>query len=104
LAFLVLPAAATLLGLRSLNKRDQPAVPPSLDKGTVDARPRPAIDPAKPTVVVLLGSDLTEITDALGPYEMFARAGTYNVVTAAAVRQPSLLTGGLRILPHYTIA
>ncbi len=65
---------------------------------------RPSFDPARPTVVVLLGADLTEITDMVGPYEMFARVGRFNVVTAAPERRPTLLSGGLRILPHYSLA
>ena len=104
LSALALPAVAVLSGLRSLENRDHPQVPAPLDSASVARVPRPAIDPAKPTVVVLLGADLTEITDALGPYEMFARARRYNVVTAAPTRQPTLLTGGIRILPHYSLA
>jgi AraC family transcriptional regulator, transcriptional activator FtrA len=64
----------------------------------------PAHDPSKPTVAVLLGADVTEITDALGPYEIFSRAGRYNVYMVAPERRPSLLTGGLRILPHLSLA
>lgn len=104
LSALALPAAAVLLGVRSLDKRDHPGLPGAMDSLAIARIPRPAIDPTKPTVVVLLGADLTEITDALGPYEMFARAGKYNVVTAAPRRQPTLLTGGIRILPHYSLA
>src|SRR5688500_385067 len=103
-ATLALPAAAVVWGLRSLEERDHPEVPTAMDAAAVATVPRPAIDPAKPTVVVLLGADLTEITDALGPYEMFARARRYNVVTAAPRRQPTLFTGGIRILPHYSLA
>lgn len=102
-AFLALPAAAFVIGLRSLDERDHPSLLPPVVASTL-AAPRPALDRSRPTVVVLLGTDLTEITDALGPYEMFARAGKYNVVMAAAQRQPTLLTGGLRILPHYSLA
>ena len=51
----------------------------------------PSHDPAKPTVVVLLGADVTEITDALGPYEIFSRAGRYNVYTVAPERQVDCL-------------
>src|SRR5687768_2581755 len=98
------PVLAIVAGLRSLADRDRPALPATLDARTVAMDPRPAIDRARPTVVVVLGADLTEITDALGPYEMFARAGLYNVVTAAPSRQPTLLTGGIHILPHYSLA
>jgi AraC family transcriptional activator FtrA len=65
--------------------------------------PAPAHDPTKPTVAVLLGADVTEITDALGPYEIFSRAGRYNVYMVAPERRPALLTGGLGILPHLSL-
>ena len=104
LAVLALPATALLMGVRSLKERDRPGIPTAMDAAKVATVPRPVIDRTKPTVVVLLGADLTEITDALGPYEMFARAGRYNVVTAAPSRQPTLLTGGIHILPHYSLA
>lgn len=99
-----LPALAAVSGIRTMKAREHPQVPARLDAATVAAVPRPAIDRSKPTAVVLFGADLTEITDALGPYEMFARTGKYNVVSAAPERQPTLLTGGLRMLPHYGLA
>jgi hypothetical protein len=102
-AFILPPAIAGFLGFSTLRTRDHLAAPPALDPATIAAIPRPDIDPRKPTVVVVLGTDLTEITDALGAYQMFARIGRYNVVTAAAERQPTVLTGGLRILPHYSL-
>jgi AraC family transcriptional activator FtrA len=101
---LLFPAVALLAGVRALIQRDHPAPLPPLSEAALAAVPRPAIDTSRPTVVVLLGADLTEITDALGPYEMFARAGRYNVVTASVTRQPSLLTGGLTIVPHFGLA
>jgi putative intracellular protease/amidase len=103
-AFAALPIAAAILGFRDLTGRQHPERLAPLRTERLAQAPRPEIDPAKQTVVVLLGADITEITDALGPYEMFARTGRYNVVTAAPERQPTLLTGGLRILPHYSLA
>ena len=103
-AFTVPPLAAAALGLRELASRDHPARLSPMSAASIAAAPRPTLDPTKPTVVVLLGADLTEITDAVAPYEMFARAGRFNVVTAAPERQPTLLSGGLRILPHYSLA
>lgn len=100
-AFLLLPIAAGALGYRALVSREHPAsLPATTESADV---PQPEIDPAKPTVVVLFGDDLTEITDALGPYEMFARTGTFNVVAAAPRRRPTLLSGGLRMLPHFSL-
>lgn len=103
-AFAALPIAAAFLGFRDLTGRQNPARLAPLPAENLAQAPRPQIDPGKPTVVVVLGADLTEITDALGPYEMFTRTGRYNVVTAAPARHPTLLTGGLRILPHYSLA
>ena len=99
-AFLALPILVGAVGLRELRTRERPGLPSAIQ---VPA-PRPVLDPQRPTVVVLLGGDLTEVTDTLGPYEMFARVGSFNVVTAAATRTPTLLTGGLRIVPHYSFA
>ena len=103
-AMTILPASSAVRGVQTLAAREQPAPLPSLDAAELARVPRPALDPARPTAVVLLGTDLTEITDALGPYEMFVRAGRYNVVTASVERRPSLLTGGLEILPHYALS
>jgi putative intracellular protease/amidase len=103
-AFVVPPAIAAVVGLRALRARDHPARLPAIDAASAARTPRPDLDAAKPTLVVVLGSDLTEITDALGPYEMFARTGKFNVVMAAPARQPTSLTGGLRILPHYALS
>jgi AraC family transcriptional activator FtrA len=100
-AFLLLPIMAGALGYRTLVAREHPDPLPPIT-GVVDV-PQPVIDPARPTVVVLFGDDLTEITDALGPYEMFARAGTFNVVAVAPRRQPTLLSGGLAMLPHFSL-
>lgn len=102
-AFVLPPAIVGFLGLSTLHRRERPPILPTMGASSVAAIPRPDIDARRPTVVVVLGSDLTEITDALGPYEMFARTGRFNVVTASAERQPTLLTGGVRILPHYSL-
>src|SRR5688500_10733702 len=104
-SLVVMPALTAFLGIRALDQREEQVEQPApMSAPAIAATPRPPLDSSKPTVVVLLGADLTEITDALGPYEMFARTGRFNVVTAAPQRQPSLLTGGLTILPHYSLA
>ena len=59
-------------------------------------------DPRKPTVAIVLGADVTEITDMVGPYEMFARADRYNVYAVAPTAASTTLTGGLRVRPHYS--
>ncbi|HEY1175266.1 MAG TPA: DJ-1/PfpI family protein, partial [Phytomonospora sp.] len=98
-AFIVPPALFGALRLRELA-----TVPPVPSLAAPASVARPAYDPAKPTVVILLGADVTEITDALGPYEIFARAGTFNVYAVAPERRPTLLSGGLGVLPHFSLA
>lgn len=60
-------------------------------------------DPSKPTVVVAIGT-VTEVTDALVPYALFAESGLYNVYLAAVDRQPKALSGGLVVDPHYSLS
>lgn len=62
----------------------------------------PEYDPHKPTVAVLLGSEVTEVFDFMTPYEMFAMTGGFNVFAVAPDRHVKSLTGGLDVMPHYT--
>jgi putative intracellular protease/amidase len=91
-----------LRATQQISRYQQPPLAAPLSHVAVPAAP--AHDPRKPTVAILLGADVTEVTDALGPYEIFSRAGRYNVYMVAPERRPSLLTGGLRILPHLSLA
>lgn len=72
---------------------------PAVTASGVAARPH---DPAKATIAIVVGADITEITDLLGPYEVFSRAGLYNVYAVAPTRASAALTGGLRIRPHHS--
>lgn len=98
-AFIVPPTLFAAVRLRQLAA---PPAMPTVHASRQDAA-SPAFDPARPTVVVLLGADETEITDALGPYEIFARAGRFNVYAVAPERRPVLLSGGLAVLPHLSL-
>src|ERR1700675_2284037 len=44
----------------------------------------PSYDASKPTVAILLGITLSEPTDVLGRYAIFAETGAYNVYTVAS--------------------
>ena len=46
-------------------------------------------------VAVVLGASGSVITDALGPYEVFARSPTFSVYTISASRPTAMLEGGL---------
>jgi len=101
--FAGLPLLVAAGRLRAFDQTQHPGLQPALQPG-MSPPAVPPHDADKPTVAVLLGADLTEITDALGPYEMFARAGAFNVYTVAPERRPTVLSGGLRILPHHSLA
>ncbi|AEI43122.1 DJ-1/PfpI family protein [Paenibacillus mucilaginosus] len=59
-------------------------------------------DPHKPTVAVVLGSQVTEVMDFMESYELFARTQAFNVYAVAPDHGVKTLSGGLHILPHYT--
>lgn len=54
------------------------------------------------TVAVLLGSQGTIGTDALGPYEVFASSPAFTTYTVAARPGPAPVLGGPAIVPTYT--
>lgn len=86
-----------------LSMRNMTASAPDAVRRAAVPQPAPVYDPHKPTVAIVLGG-VTEITDALGPYALFAESGLYNVYTVAATRDLQTLTGGLDIVPHYAFA
>jgi AraC family transcriptional regulator, transcriptional activator FtrA len=63
-----------------------------------------SFDPAKKTVAIVLGSDRTESTDFLIPYELFAATGAYNVYAVAPERKMTTLAGGLDVMPDFSYA
>jgi putative intracellular protease/amidase len=54
------------------------------------------------TVAVVLGASGSVITDALGPYEVFARSPEFFVYTVSA-RPAAMLSGGLAVVPDYSL-
>jgi transcriptional regulator GlxA family with amidase domain len=54
-------------------------------------------------VAVVLGASGSVITDALGPYEVFARSPAFFVYTVSASRPTAMLSGGLAVLPDYSL-
>jgi putative intracellular protease/amidase len=55
-------------------------------------------------VAVVLGASGSVITDALGPYEVFARSSRFFVYTVSASRPTAMLSGGLAVVPDYSLA
>ncbi|MFD2082711.1 DJ-1/PfpI family protein [Actinopolymorpha cephalotaxi] len=104
-AFVAPPVLVSVFGVQAaLADRYDP--PPASARTTAgSARPvPPEHDPDKPTVVVLLSNRGLEITDALAPYEVFAESGAFNVYTAAPEPAPAILSGGLDVIPHLSLA
>ena len=69
----------------------------------VDSVAVPAHDPAKPTVVILLGPEGANAADVLAPYEVLAATGAFNLYTVAPQRQPVPLTGNLDLVPDLSL-
>lgn len=67
--------------------------------------PAPAAAPAgdRIPVAVLLGAGGSVATDALGPYEVLARSPRFQVYTVSVRHEPVALSGGLAILPDYSV-
>jgi putative intracellular protease/amidase len=55
-------------------------------------------------VAVVLGASGSVITDAFGPYEVFARSPTFFVYTVSASRPTAMCSGGLAVVPDYSLA
>ncbi|PYE53823.1 DJ-1/PfpI family protein [Deinococcus yavapaiensis] len=100
-AFLVAPA---LVGVVNLSRATTEQRAPSPLRTSEARPPAPTLDPAKPTVAVVLGADVSEVADVLAPYAVFAASGRFNVVTVAPDATPVVLTGGLDLLPHFSLA
>ena len=104
-AFLGL-AAAALGGLAFTGYRvtaAQNKLPYSTDAfPSVAAPDEPA--PGTLVVAVVLGTSATVATDAMGPYEVFARSSRFSVYTVSDQAGPADVEGAPTILPDYTFA
>jgi putative intracellular protease/amidase len=54
-------------------------------------------------VAVVLGASGSVITDAFGPYEVFARSQEFFPYTVSASRPTAMLSGGLAVIPDYSL-
>jgi putative intracellular protease/amidase len=52
---------------------------------------------------VVLGASGSVITDAFGPYEVFARSPKFFVYTVSASRPTAMLSGALAVVPDYSL-
>jgi putative intracellular protease/amidase len=64
--------------------------------------PRP-VPEGRLAVAVVLGASGSVITDALGPYEVFARSPRFFPYTVSASHPTAMLSGGLAVVPDYSL-
>src|SRR5438034_8620170 len=89
-------AAGALVSVRAAYPRPPRAAPPE------GWPPRGPVPPGRLTVAVVLGASGSVITDALGPYEVFARCPEFFVCTVSA-GPAAMLSGGLAVVPDYSL-
>jgi putative intracellular protease/amidase len=65
--------------------------------------PAKAVPEGRLAVAVVLGASGSVITDALGPYEVFARSQEFFVYTVSAGRPTAMLSGGLAVVPDFSL-
>ncbi|QYJ15590.1 hypothetical protein Rxycam_01414 [Rubrobacter xylanophilus DSM 9941] len=102
LAFVLPPVLIAVLGVKA-GLADRYEGPPA-EAQVRELPASPGHDPDKPTAVVLLSNQGSEVTDVLAPYEVLARSGAFNVYAAAPERAPATLSGGLDVLPQLSFA
>ena len=90
-------AAGAVVSMREAYPRAPHAGPA---EGWPPARPVPE---GRLAVAVVLGASGSVITDALGPYEVFARSPKFFVYTVSASRPTAMLSGGLAVVPDYSL-
>jgi putative intracellular protease/amidase len=104
LAFLVPPLLVGVLGMKAVEsaRYEPPHASAKVHSGELPAPPRH--DPDKPTAVVVLGNQGSEVTDVLAPYEVLSESGAFNVYAVAPEREAVTLSGGLDVLPQLSLA
>src|ERR671933_178267 len=90
-------AAGAAVSMRKAYPRVPQADPA---QGWPPARPVPE---GRLAVAVVLGASGSVITDAFGPYEVFARSPRFFPYTVSASRATAMLSGGLAVVPDYSL-
>ena len=103
-AVLAVPVVVAAFGIARATGQIYTARDASTPPVSVDAVAPPAHDPTKPTVVIVLSAQGTNIADVLAPYEVFAHTGAFNLYTVAERREPIPLTGGVDLIPDLSFA
>src|SRR3712207_3449926 len=104
IAFVVLPVLDGVVGGKAglSDRYEGPPDAARVQSGELPAPPRH--DPDKPTAVVLLSNQGSEVTDVLAPYEVLFESGAFNVYAVTPEREAATLSGGLDMLPQLSLA
>jgi AraC family transcriptional regulator, transcriptional activator FtrA len=112
IAAFIIPIALT--GVLGIVTSVRTSFPRLADNGAINSTvpSAPPYDPTKPTVAVVLGTQVHEITDTIGPYATFKESGLYNVYMVAdtktlrpmGTRTAYTMTSALDVVPHFTFA
>jgi putative intracellular protease/amidase len=97
---LALLTLAGIYGTGSAWRPGDEAPPPA----TPAVPPRAGAPDGRIVVAVVVGEGGSEITDALAPYEVFARSSAFFPYTVSSKRRPVPLFGGPALLPDYATA
>jgi putative intracellular protease/amidase len=104
LAFVLPPVLISVVGVKT-GLADRYEGPPTAARTQAGVLPSPPThDPDKPTAVVLLSNQGSEVTDVLAPYEVLSESGAFNVYAAAPEKKLATLSGGLDVLPQLSLA
>lgn len=104
LAFVAPPVLVGVVGVKA-GLADRYEGPSTATRAQAAGLPvPPEHDPDKPTAVVLLSNQGSEVTDVLAPYEVLSESGAFNVYAAAPERETATLSGGLDVLPQLSLA
>jgi putative intracellular protease/amidase len=90
-------AAGVLISMRTAYPRPPQGVPAE------GWAPATAVPDDRLAVAVVLGASGSVITDALGPYEVFARSPRFLAYTVSASQPTAMLSGGLAVVPDYSL-
>src|ERR671917_2416322 len=104
LAFVVPPVLVSVVGMKAVESVRYEAPPDAAKVQAGDLPTPPRHDPDKPTAVVLLSNQGSEVADVLAPYEVLSESGAFNAYAAAPEWEATTLSGGLEVLPQLSLA
>jgi putative intracellular protease/amidase len=104
LAFVVPPVLVSVVGVKSAESDRYEGLSAAARVQAEELPAPPRHDPDKPTAVVLLSNQGSEVADVLATYEVLSESGAFNVYAAAPEREVLPLSGSLDVVPQLSLA